>query len=127
MRLRDHCGMSERSAQRYMQVSRSGLKTATVADLGIRAAADAVGKKSPAKPPPNMEWMAEALLSFFVMLVNWAGKSPDTRRKMCLDVVEPFMNHAEEGERLAAVWLKHTKAIEAEIAANWPHAARTDT
>lgn len=36
--LRDQVGLSERSAQGYMRLARIGLKPATVADLGLRAA-----------------------------------------------------------------------------------------
>lgn len=43
--LRDHVGMSERSAQTYMRLARSGLKCATVADLGLRAALAATATK----------------------------------------------------------------------------------
>lgn len=44
--LRDHAGLSARTARRYMQIARSGLETATVADLGIRGAAEQLGKSS---------------------------------------------------------------------------------
>jgi hypothetical protein len=37
-------GFSERTARRYMQLARSGLKTATVAEMGIRAAAESLAK-----------------------------------------------------------------------------------
>lgn len=36
--------MSERTAQRYMRLARSGLKSATVADLGLRAADEALAE-----------------------------------------------------------------------------------
>jgi hypothetical protein len=36
--LQENIGFSERTAQRYMRLAKSGLKSATVADLGIRAA-----------------------------------------------------------------------------------------
>ncbi len=38
--LAESVGMSARTARRYMQISRAGLETATVADLGIRGAAE---------------------------------------------------------------------------------------
>lgn len=38
--LKEHCRISERTAQRYMRITRFGIKSATVADLGgIKAAA----------------------------------------------------------------------------------------
>ena len=39
-----HFQMSARSARRYMQIAASGMKTATVADLGVRGAAQALAK-----------------------------------------------------------------------------------
>jgi hypothetical protein len=38
----EHIGISTRTASRYMKVAASGMKSATVADLGIRAAAEAL-------------------------------------------------------------------------------------
>lgn len=40
--LREHCALNERTAQLYMKVARSGAKSATVAVLGLNAAAKAV-------------------------------------------------------------------------------------
>ncbi len=40
--LRQNCGISERSAQLYMRIVRGGMKSATVADIGLQAAAAAV-------------------------------------------------------------------------------------
>ena len=44
--LATHAGLSARTARRYMQIARSGLETATVADLGIRGAAERLSKGS---------------------------------------------------------------------------------
>jgi hypothetical protein len=44
--LRENCGLSERTARRYMVLAASGLKTATVAVLGIRGASEALGRVS---------------------------------------------------------------------------------
>lgn len=41
--LRENCGLSERTARRYMALAASGWKTATVAALGIRGASEALG------------------------------------------------------------------------------------
>mgnify|MGYP006285361379 CR=1 FL=1 len=38
--LKEHVGMSERTARRYMQLAKAGLKTAIVADLGVVGAID---------------------------------------------------------------------------------------
>jgi Protein of unknown function (DUF3102) len=40
--LQQHCGMSERTAQLYMQIAGLGLPAETIADLGLKAAAKAV-------------------------------------------------------------------------------------
>src|SRR5215212_4004540 len=46
--LREHVGISERLAQGYMRLTRLGLKSATIADLGIRATlARAARRKMP--------------------------------------------------------------------------------
>lgn len=43
--LSEHVGMSARTARRYMQLVRSGLETATVADLGLRGAAESLARQ----------------------------------------------------------------------------------
>jgi hypothetical protein len=43
--LAKHVGMSARTARRYMQLARAGLKTATVADLGIKGAVAAIARR----------------------------------------------------------------------------------
>ncbi len=40
--LKEHCEISERTAQLYMKIVRLGFKSETVADLGIKAAAKAI-------------------------------------------------------------------------------------
>ena len=40
--LRENCALAELTAQLYMKVARSGLESATVADLGLKFAADAL-------------------------------------------------------------------------------------
>ena len=45
--LKANCSLGERSAQRYMQIFRSGLNPPQVADLGIRGAAEALAKRKP--------------------------------------------------------------------------------
>src|SRR3954452_16779988 len=44
--LSENVSMSERTAQRYMQVARSGLKSATVAVLGIRGASESIAQRT---------------------------------------------------------------------------------
>jgi hypothetical protein len=40
--LREHCALSERTAQLYMKLAKSGHESATIADLGLNAAAKAL-------------------------------------------------------------------------------------
>jgi hypothetical protein len=40
--LREHCALPERTAQLYMRIAKSGLESATDADLGLQAAAKAM-------------------------------------------------------------------------------------
>src|SRR5689334_9487178 len=53
--LREHVAMSDRTANRYMKLARSGLNPPQVADLGIRATDEALAKHMPeteADEPP---------------------------------------------------------------------------
>ena len=45
--LRENCALAERTAQLYMKIAKSGLESATVADLGIKAAGHAILLKMP--------------------------------------------------------------------------------
>lgn len=49
--LKEHVDLPERTARRYMQLARSGVKSATVADLGIVGALDLMA--TPAPPIPS--------------------------------------------------------------------------
>ena len=40
--LREHCALAERTAQVYMKIAKLGLKSATVADIGLNAAAKVI-------------------------------------------------------------------------------------
>jgi len=44
--LAEHAGFSERTARRYLALARSGMKTATVAEMGLAAAAEAATVKA---------------------------------------------------------------------------------
>jgi hypothetical protein len=58
--LREHCALAERTAQLYMKIARSGLESATIADLGLQGAAEAivfhVDLWSELSEPENVEW-----------------------------------------------------------------------
>jgi hypothetical protein len=47
---RDHAGLNPRTARFYMQIARSGLETATVADLGLRGAVEMLATMKPPRP-----------------------------------------------------------------------------
>jgi hypothetical protein len=40
--LREHCALAERTAQLYMKIAKSGMDSATVADLGLKSAVNAL-------------------------------------------------------------------------------------
>ena len=40
--MREHCALAERTAQVYMKIAKLGLESATVADLGLNAAAKTI-------------------------------------------------------------------------------------
>ncbi len=42
--LKNHCELPERTAQLYMKIAKSGLESATVADIGLRAAGKVMGQ-----------------------------------------------------------------------------------
>jgi hypothetical protein len=48
--LKQHVGVSERTAQGYMRIARLGLKSATVADLGLRATLVRLGRRKAKLP-----------------------------------------------------------------------------
>jgi hypothetical protein len=54
--LRDHVVMSERTAQLYMRLAKSGLDIRSVADLGVKAAAEALARHGAGKPEPDTEY-----------------------------------------------------------------------
>jgi hypothetical protein len=67
--LKEHCGLPERTAQLYMHIAKLGLESATVADLGLKAAAKAIVLQYPYPDPfeegsedERREWMVFALL-----------------------------------------------------------------
>lgn len=50
-----HVGFSDRSARRYMQLARAGFNSATVAEFGLRATAEALAEGSGPLPIPDPE------------------------------------------------------------------------
>ena len=103
--LTEQAGISGRTARRYMQLARSGLEAATVADLGIRGAADALAKRTttPAKDldadPEYREWFAEMCAHLD------RAPSPEVRAEML-----QLMRDQTEAERLARMLIEHIPA-----------------
>jgi hypothetical protein len=60
--LRQHVGMSERTAQGYMRLARLGMESATVADIGLRTTLTRVGRRRPKLP--------EILAGTYIRLVS---------------------------------------------------------
>ncbi len=65
--LTQHTGLSGRTARLYMQLARSGMKTATVADLGLQGAVSALAAESKRRrllspvPPPGHYTYAQSI------------------------------------------------------------------
>lgn len=74
--LRDNCALSERTAQLYMRVARSGATSAIVADLGLQAAAKAIILRmpDPFAESPETELVEWSLFTLFLMKrCGWHG------------------------------------------------------
>lgn len=73
--------LSARSARRYMQVAESGLKTATVADLGLRGATEAIAASERRR---NAEALAAWLLEKDVpaQFITWIESDPNSLAKV---------------------------------------------
>jgi hypothetical protein len=71
--LRENCALAERTAQLYMKIAKSGLESATVADLGLQGTADSlvfyIDYWSDLSEPELIEWQVFAL--FMVRKEGW--------------------------------------------------------
>ena len=56
--LKAHTGLSARTARRYIQLAKSGIEAATVADLGLRKANEQVSRCAVRRPPAGYFAMA---------------------------------------------------------------------
>ncbi len=121
--LQDHAGLSDRTAQRYMQLARAGLDKRHVADLGIREASRAIAKiKRPPQPDPaELAWVEEMLTTFWALLFRYAHLPQARRRALRMDTLDEIMSKCEEPDKLARVFLLKTQEIEDLIAAEGQH------
>jgi hypothetical protein len=110
--LSDQVGMSDRSARRYMQLARSGLTMATVADLGIRAAAEALAV---ARTEPHQhdgeDWVLEAVALFKCMIFSWARLPAKDRARIRMDAVQTFASSAKTLQ-LVPLYLRETEEMD---------------
>lgn len=106
-------GMSERTAQRYMQLARSGMKSATVADFGIRAA---VEKLAACQPKPDrdgdvpddiFEWVA----MWKCMIFSWARLPPKDRARARMKTVTQFASDPKSLQLIPS-YLRHTEEMD---------------
>ena len=118
--LTTHTGLSARTARRYMQIADSGMETATVASLGIKAAAAALARNTPPKSRADDDaaydvWLAEitALVDrvdanvpgFRATFVGWcktrraADAYADRARTSAADDELPALNGIIEAEQ----------------------------
>jgi hypothetical protein len=84
--LNDHVQMSHRTARRYMQLAASGMETATVAEMGMRAATEALAAPRPTPAPPIPDQMARELAELLVKnmsdaeverVTDWAARASE--------------------------------------------------
>ena len=120
--LRDNCGLSDRSSQRYMQVARSGMKSATVADLGIRAAAEAIAttREPPSSAPSDDPGLAEGAAEWWAYLIKWTWLSPAARQRHRLKVADALANLPKEFHPFVSLWIRDTRDLEESLAEDGP-------
>ena len=110
--LNDHVGMSDRSARRYMQISRSGLETATVADLGIRAAAEALAMThAEAHDHDGDDRLLVAMTLFQCMIFSWARLPIKDRARVRMRAIEMFAS-SPKTLPIVPAYLRNTEEME---------------
>jgi hypothetical protein len=109
--LREHCALAERSAQLYMKIARSGLESATVADLGLKGAAETIilhiDYWSDLSQPELIEWRVFAL--FLTHHDGWhiqsAFEHTEWLRRGCVGTPSEWL-FGESGNRFRLVWYR---------------------
>jgi hypothetical protein len=119
--LREHCALAERTAQLYMKIARSGIESATVADLGLQAASQAIvgyiDYRSDLNDPELIEWRIFQLFlaqecGFFVE--NAVMHSEWLRRRSFRTPSEWLLNGACE-----RFWRVRGQTVQPGLAAGW--------
>ena len=119
--LREHCALSERTAQLYMRIAASGATPEIVANLGLQATAKAIILEFPDPfadmPEPELqEWR------LFVLHLMRLGYTNDSACGFMQWMQRtgwrsPTEYHGEEGDRLRKVW--GMAPLQAEMKAKW--------
>lgn len=96
--LKQHCRISERTAQLYMKIVRLGLKSETVADLGVKAASKVVSViKDPHYDPfHHCDREGKRQWILFACFLNLEGWHPDDVGRHCEWVLQRQFKSPEE-------------------------------
>jgi len=119
--LRENCALADRTARLYMQIARSGVNSATVADLGLQAAAKVITLTypDPFSGKPAEELLEWCLYAVFVMRLGVRNEDATHRCEWLArnGWDSPTQWYSEEGDRLRKAW--RMPPIPAEAKAEW--------
>jgi hypothetical protein len=91
--LAENARISSRTASNYMRISKSGLKSEAVADLGLKGALESIGESKVGKPPnvrANISFSGREALSgeqraqFEELMAAWRSAKPRAREIVLL-------------------------------------------
>jgi hypothetical protein len=131
--LREHCALAERTAQLYMKIAKSGLDSATVADLGLQAAGKAFAIEYPQEWDPfvrgeaneQREWLLFTL--FLVDALSFGAEAAQQHIYWIArhDFASPDEWLGPEGQKWVRLW---NGRIDPQLAERWQEfrAARAD-
>lgn len=116
--LNANVGFSERTARRYMQLARSGLKRPRVAELGIRGAAEAIAKARALRRPPagkelficgdEVACVAPAHDDFWHLLVIGGSHASSLKRPVAWSALPAVLEYASAGRLSPETWWSDT-------------------
>jgi hypothetical protein len=91
--LADNVGIPARTARRYMQLARSGVESATVAEIGIRGSSEKLARSRIPRPPEGH--YAEAILLGKAAATIWRAPERPDRFHICVashvDETDPIL------------------------------------